>query len=255
MSHDSTFPAPAARGSAFPTTQWSVVQHAGAGSETQARAALESLCTQYWYPLYAFVRRQGRTLHEAEDCTQEFFSHLLTHAAVARARPERGRFRTFLLTALRNFLSNEWHRAHAEKRGGRQTVLSLDLQGAEERFTHEPVDPGLTPEQAYDRSWTLGLINTVLAELREEYDKSGRSTQFAALQPLVWGISANESLAEPAARLGMNVHAFTVALHRLRRRLGERLRAMVIETVADPKDVDGELRHLIAAVSTSSRCP
>jgi RNA polymerase sigma-70 factor (ECF subfamily) len=255
MSNDATFAAPVARGSAFPTTQWSVVQHAGAGSETQVRAALESLCTQYWYPLYAFVRRQGRTLHEAEDCTQEFFSHLLTRAAVAHARPERGRFRTFLLAALRNFLTNEWHRAHAEKRGGGQALLSLNVEAAEERFTHEPVDPGLTPEQAYDRSWTLGLIDTAMAELREEYNKSGRSAQFAALQPLVWGNPANESLAEPAARLGMNVHAFTVALHRLRRRLGERLRAVVIETVADPKDVDGELRHLIAAVSTQSSRP
>jgi RNA polymerase sigma-70 factor (ECF subfamily) len=228
------------------------VQHAGEGSETQARAALESLCSQYWYPLYAFVRRQGRTLHEAEDCTQQFFSHLLTHSTVAHARPERGRFRTFLLAALRNFLTNEWHRAHAEKRGGGQTILSLDLQSAEERFTHDPVDPGLTPEQAYDRSWTLGLIDTAMAELCAEYNKSGRSAQFAALQPLVWGNPVNESLAEPAARLGMNVHAFTVALHRLRRRLGERLRAIVVETVADPKDVDGELRHLIAAVSTQS---
>jgi RNA polymerase sigma factor (sigma-70 family) len=250
MSEDDSFPPPARGSSAFPTTHWSVVLHAGEGSESQARAALQSLCTHYWYPLYAFVRRQGRAHHEAEDCTQEFLARLLASAGVAHARPERGRFRTFLLAALRNFLTNEWHRAHAAKRGGGQTVLSLDLERAEERFTHEPADAGLTPEQAYDRSWAFGLIDTAIAELRDEYHKSGRAAQFAALQPLVWGNPATESLAEPAARLGMNTHAFTMALHRLRRRLGERLRAVVVETVADAKDVDGELRHLIAAVSS-----
>ncbi|HRE82810.1 MAG TPA: sigma factor [Opitutaceae bacterium] len=252
MSNDSTFPAPTAFRSAFPTTHWTVVLRAGEGSDTQARAALESLCSQYWYPLYAFVRRQGRTRHEAEDCTQEFFARLLAGSTVAHARPERGRFRTFLLAALRNFLTNEWHRARAEKRGGGQTLFSLDLESADKRFAHEPVDPGLTPEQAYDRSWAIGLIDAAIADLREEYSKSGRGVQFAALQPLVWGNPANESLAEPAARIGMNAHAFTVALYRLRRRFGERLRAVVVETVADAKDVDGELRHLIAAVSTHS---
>jgi RNA polymerase sigma factor (sigma-70 family) len=248
VSEDDSFP-PVVRGSAFPTTQWSLVLHAGRASETQGRAALESLCTRYWYPLYAFVRRQGRPHHEAEDCTQEFLGRLLANAGLVQARPERGRFRTFLLTGLRNFLINEWQRAQAEKRGGGRPVLSLDLERAEERFTHEPVAAGLSPEQAYDRSWAFGLIDTALAELREEYTQSGRSAQFAALAPLVWGNPTEESLAEPAARLGMNAHAFTMALHRLRRRLGERLRAVVVETVADAKDVDGELRHLIAAVS------
>jgi len=253
MSNEFTSPARAGRGSAFPTTQWSVVQQAGEGSETQARAALESLCSQYWYPLYAYVRRQGRTLHEAEDCTQEFFFRLLTQATVARARPERGRFRTFLLTALRNFLTNEWHSARAAKRGGGQAVISLNLDKAEERFMHEPVDPGLTPEQAFDRSWAQELIDRALSELRHEYQKSHRGTQFAVLAPLVWGNPNAESFAAPAAQLGMNAHAFTVALHRLRRRLGERLRATVAETVAEGTDVDGELRHLIAALSSQTR--
>lgn len=252
MNSDPSYHPPAARGGAFPTTQWSVVLHVGAESESKARAALETLCRQYWYPLYAFVRRQGRSHHEAEDCTQEFLARLLAHASMAHARPERGRFRTFLLTALRNFLTNEWHRAQAEKRGGGQTIISLDLEKAEERFTHEPVDPGLTPEQAFDRSWALGLIDAAIAELRDEYQKSGRGAQFVALQPLVWGNPPTESLAEPAAKLGMNAHAFTMALHRLRRRLGERLRAVVAETVAEGKDVDAELRHLIAAVSSGN---
>ena len=167
MNPDAFTPKPAARGSAFPTTQWSVVLHVGAESESKVRAALETLCRQYWYPLYVFVRRQGRAHHEAEDCTQEFLARLLDTAGMAHARPERGRFRTFLLTALRNFLTNEWHREHAAKRGGGQAMLSLDLEKAEERFTHEPVDPGLTPEQAFDRSWAHDLIDHALAELRE----------------------------------------------------------------------------------------
>src|SRR6185503_5342553 len=160
-------------GGMFPTTHWSVVLHAGAGSDSQVHAALESLCRQYWYPLYAFVRRQGRAHHEAEDCTQEFLARLLASDGIARARPERGRFRTFLLTALRNFLTNEWQRTQAAKRGGGAAMVSLDWQDAERRFAHEPADPGLTPEQSFDRNWALGLIETALAGLRAEYEKRG----------------------------------------------------------------------------------
>jgi RNA polymerase sigma factor (sigma-70 family) len=245
----SEFPAAPAHGSSFPTTHWSVVLNAGAGSESLARVALESLCRHYWYPLYSFVRRQGRAHHEAEDCTQEFLARLLATDGVARARPERGRFRTFLLTALRNFLTNEWHRAQAAKRGGGATVVSLDWSGAEKRFAHEPTDPGLTPEQAFDRNWARGLIESTLAALRTEYEKRGQAALFAELAPLVWGQSAaTETLAAPAARLGLETHAFTMALQRVRKRLAERLRAAVAETVADGADIDAELRHLIAAV-------
>jgi RNA polymerase sigma-70 factor (ECF subfamily) len=234
---------------AFPTTHWSVVINAGAGSESQAHAALETLCRQYWYPLYAFARRHGRSHHEAEDSTQEFLARLLATDGVARARPERGRFRAFLVTALRNFLTNEWQREQAAKRGGGQAPLPLDFAAAGERFTREPMDPGLSPEQAFDRAWAHSLIEDTVAGLRAEYEKSGRGVLFAALAPLVWGGNPAESLAEPAARLGMNAHAFTVALQRVRRRLGDRLRARVADTVADPADVDAELRHLIAAVA------
>ena len=239
---------PAARGS-FPTTHWSVVLNAGAGSESQARAALETLCRQYWYPLYAFTRRLGRPHHEAEDCTQEFLVRLLAHDGIARARPERGHFRSFLLTALRHFLNKEWERARAAKRGGGLAPIPLDFVAAGERFAHEPVDAGLTPEQAFDRNWALGLIDGTVAELQAEYQKSGRGELFAALAPLVWGNRTLEALVTPAARLGMNVHAFTVALQRLRRRLGDRLRARVAETVVDQADIDAELRHLIVAVT------
>jgi len=239
-------------GGAFPTTHWSIVLEAGVESDTRARAALETLCRDYWYPLYAFVRRQGRSHHEAEDCTQEFLAHLLAKAGMAHARPERGRFRTFLLAALRNFLTNEWHRAHAGKRGGGRTILSLDLEMAEERFALEPADPALPPDQAFDRSWARAMVAAAESALRIEYENSGRSALFAALAPLVWGDNSHETLAQQAARLGMTGPTFTVALHRLRRRIGERLRADVAETVATDAEVDAELRHLIAAVSSAS---
>ncbi|HUG11194.1 MAG TPA: sigma-70 family RNA polymerase sigma factor [Opitutaceae bacterium] len=235
-------------GGAFPTTHWSLIVHAGAASESQAHAALETLCRQYWYPLYAFVRRTGRAHHEAEDCTQDFLARLLSTDGFSRAHPERGRFRAFLLSSLRNFLTNDWHRSHAAKRGGGTAVVSLDLERAEDRFEHEPKDSGLTPEQAYDRSWALGLVDSALASLRAEYRESGRDAHFAALVPFVWEGPVDEPASESDARSGMTAHAFTVALHRLRRRLGVRLRTIVAETVADPKDVDSELRHLIAAL-------
>jgi RNA polymerase sigma-70 factor (ECF subfamily) len=224
------------------------VLRAGTHTDTQAHLALESLCRRYWYPLYAFVRRQGRSHHEAEDCTQEFLARLLATEGVGRARREQGRFRAFLLTALRNFLTNEWHRAQAAKRGGGNAPVSLDLRDADDRFLREPVETGLTPEQAFDRNWALGMIDKAVAEMRTEYEKSGRGTLFAALAPLVWGDENAESLARHGERLGMNAHAFTVALHRLRGRLAERLRTGVAETVADGSDLDAELRHLIAAV-------
>jgi RNA polymerase sigma-70 factor (ECF subfamily) len=240
-------------GSSFPTTHWSVVIHAHAGSESQARAALETLCRRYWYPLYAFVRRQGRTHHQAEDCTQEFFARLLTAGTIARARPERGRFRSFLLTALRHFLTNEWQRTQAAKRGGGQAPLPLEFDAADERYIREPADPGLTPEQMFDRSWALGMIDQAVAELRSEYEKAGREALFAALEPLAWGDSVRESPAELAARLGMSTNAFNVAVHRLRQRLGGRLRLAVSQTVADETEVDAELRHLISSMGAAAR--
>ena len=240
---------PASERGSFPTTHWSMVVNASAGSESASRAALETLCRQYWYPLYGFIRRQGRAHHEAEDCTQEFLARLLASDGIATARPERGRFRTFLLTALRNFLTKEWHRARAIRRGGGAVPLSLDLRDAQDRFAHEPADAALSPEQAFDRTWALGMIDRSIGKLQKEYEKSGRGALFAALAPLVWRDGSAEILAAPAARLEMTTHAFTVALHRLRQRFGQRLRADVAETVADEKEVDEELRHLIAAVS------
>lgn len=247
----SAFPPQPQRG-AFPTTKWSMVLHAGEGSESEVRSALESICRQYWYPLYMFVRRQGRTHHEAEDCTQEFLARLLASDGVARARPERGRFRTFLLASLRNFLAGEWHRGQAAKRGGGQSLLPLEFDTAGERFVREPQDPGLTPEQAFDRSYAIDMISCAIGATRSDYVKTGRGELFDAIQPLLWGNTGPESLAQQAGRLGMNPHALTVALQRLRRRLSEHLRAEVSQTVADEADVDAELRYLISASGGST---
>lgn len=241
---------PSAGGAAFPTTHWSIVVRANEPSTEQARNALETLCRQYWYPLYVFARRQGRTREEAEDATQGFFARLLETGALARARQERGRFRTFLLTSFRNFMVNDWKRAAAIKRGSRCPMLPLDFAGADRTFEREPADPGLTPERAFDRNWAAGMIEQVISGLRDEYEKSGRGELFRVLGPMIWGGATGESHRERAARLGVNEHAFTMALHRLRIRLGDRLRARVAETVAHADDVEDELRYLISAVSS-----
>jgi RNA polymerase sigma-70 factor (ECF subfamily) len=218
---------------------------------TQARAALETLCRLYWYPLYAFVRRHGRTKEEAEDCTQEFLYRLLASSGISRARSDRGRFRTYLLTALTNFLRNEWHKERAEKRGGGCTVLPLSCETAERQFAHEPVDPSLNPQQAFDRNWARCMIDQAIGVLRTEYERTGRGGQFNALLPFVWGAKEGGTRSEQARRAGMDADSFAVALHRLRCRVGERLRAAVAETVADESEIDAELRDLIAAVGRS----
>ena len=241
-----------ARG-AFPTTHWSVVMSARSLDEAAARGALEALCRQYWYPIYAFVRRQGRGHHEAEDLTQALFARLLDADAFASPRPERGRFRTFLLGATTNFLTDEWRRALAQKRGGGTGHVPLPTTGAEQRFAAEPVDPGLTPEAAFDRAWALNMIERALGELRLEYEASGRGALYTAVARHVWSDAAPGSHAAAARELGMSEHAFTVAVSRLRQRLRERLRNEVLATVARESDAADELRHLMAALRTTSR--
>ena len=238
-----------ARTNLFPTTQWSVVLSAGAATQQRAFVALGILCERYWYPLYGFVRRQGRSYHEAEDITQQFFAVLLEREGIASARPERGRFRTFLLTSLRNFMTDTWRQGQSAKRGGGQVPLSLDFSGADERFAHELSDANLPPDYAFDRNWAFEIIERALTRLRADYESTGRGALFAALAPHIW---SDAPLVGPDAgqlrHPGMNTHALTMALHRLRRRLGLCLHDEVAATVADGTDVDAELRQLIAAV-------
>ncbi len=244
--------APVAKGQSggawFATTHWSVVLAAGHEHGTAARDALESLCRTYWYPLYAYVRRSGRDPEEAKDLTQQFFAGLLEADKLGFADPARGRFRTFLLTALKHFLANEWKKQNRQKRGGGQTLLSLDAAAGEERFAAEPPDP-VTPETTYERRWAATLLERVLELLGEECAAKGQSSQFEQLKPSLWGERRDSGLAEIAVRLGMSEGALKTAAHRMRARYRELLRAEIAHTVASPAEIDEELRHLVAVMS------
>ncbi|MCX5684516.1 MAG: sigma-70 family RNA polymerase sigma factor [Planctomycetota bacterium] len=235
-----------AGGKSFATTHWSLVLAAGHGSRPDAGAALATLCEAYWYPLYYYVRRRGYRAEEAQDLTQAFFAVILEKGSLKVADPDRGRFRSFLLASLNHFLANEWRRASARKRGGGKPAISLDAESAETRYRREPAHD-LTPERAYERRWALLLLEKALSTLRDEYAASGKAAAFARLSGFLAG--REHVLYEKAAReLGMTEGAVKVAVHRLRRRCRAILRAEVAQTVADPADVDGELRHLMAAV-------
>ncbi len=238
------------RGTLFTTTHWSVVLAAGQQDSPQAAEALEILCRAYWYPLYVYVRRRGYGVEDAQDLTQQFFVRLLKKGSFRRANPERGKFRTFLLHALQNFLANEWSRAHALKRGGGAVTFSTDVQAAEERYIVEPATL-LTPERAYERRWALTLLDRVLAGLRQEYAEAGRARVFDELAELLWGKEASISYAQIGEQLGMKEGAVRGAMHRLRAAFRERLRAEVAQTVIDFGQVDEEMRYLLAVVGQS----
>ncbi len=228
----------------FVTTHWSAVIRARKADSAAAQEALGELCRTYWYPLYAFIRRQGRGPHEAEDLTQEFFARLLEKNYVAAAEPEKGKFRTFLLTALKRFLANEWDREHAQKRGGFQTVVEIDQAMAESRFSAE-LSHGLQPDVLFERQWALALLERVMAQLREEYVETGRTKLFEHLQNCVAKDEAAQPYSKIAEELGLTEAAVKAAVHRLRARYREILREEIGKTVASGKEVEGELRHLL----------
>jgi RNA polymerase sigma factor (sigma-70 family) len=230
----------------FATTHWSLVIHAGRGGDRAAEEALAVLCERYWYPLYAYVRRRVAQVDEARDLTQEFFAHLLQHETLAKASAERGRFRSFLLTALRNFLANERDRATAKKRGGKHRPLSIDVATGESRLGLEPAHD-LTPERIYERQWTLTLLAEVMNQLRSECATEGKERQFELLQNTLTGDrqAAYESIAR---ELGMSEPAARQAAHRLRKRYRELLRGEISQTVCEPGEVDDEIRQLFAAL-------
>jgi RNA polymerase sigma-70 factor (ECF subfamily) len=232
----------------FLTTRWSLVLAAGQGGEPRARAALGELCQTYWYPLYAYVRRRGFSTEDAQDLTQSFFARLLERNTVGSADPQRGRFRAFLLSALKNFLANEWDKVSAQKRGGGAVPLSLDFRLADQRFAREPEDPR-TPERAYERSWALSVLERVLDRIGEGYRARGRGALFDALRPALVGGEASEPYAEIARRLGTSEGAVKVAAHRLRGTFREELRAEIAQTVERPEDLEEELEYLIAALA------
>ena len=232
----------------FVTTHWSVVLVAGRTDSTRAQSALARLCQTYWYPLYAYVRRRGHSPHDAQDLTQAFFARLLEHGTLAIADPNRGRFRSFLLSTMSHFLAHEWDKVRAQKRGGGQPPLSLDLVRAEERYDLEPAD-NASPDKLFDRRWAWALLEEVLNQLEAEYRQSGKAALFAALKQTLTGTRETQPYAELAARLGMNEAAVKVAVHRLRKRYRELLRVEITNSLADPEQADDELRYLFSALA------
>jgi RNA polymerase sigma factor (sigma-70 family) len=232
----------------FATTHWSVVLRAGQADTTRAQDALAKLCTTYWYPLYAYVRRRGYSAHDAQDLTQAFFAQLLERQSYVHADPNRGRFRSFLLGVMNHFLANEWTRARAQKRGGGASLLPLQIETAETRYVREPADK-TTPEQNYERRWALALLEEVLRRLADEYRREGRAELFAELNPCLVGERAAQPYAELAARLGVSEGTVKSAVHRMRQRYRQLLRDEIANTVAEPGQVDEELRHLFNILS------
>lgn len=225
----------------FANTQWSVVL--AARDPVRATMALEALCQTYWRPLYAYVRRHGHSPEDAQDLTQAFFARLLEKRWLDVVAPERGRFRAFLLVALKRFLANEWDKAGAQKRGGAAIIVSLD---AETRYQHEARDP-LTPDRLFDRQWALAVLDRVLDRLRGEHDTADKQRLFEALRGTLSGDQPEGGYAELGLRLGMSEGAIKVAVHRLRKRYRELLRTEIAQTVTDPRQVTEELRDLFAA--------
>jgi len=234
-------------GGAFALTRWTLVLAAAEGGDVSgSRKALGDLCAIYWFPLYAYVRRRGHDVPEAEDLTQEFFSRLLAKNYLADADRRKGKFRSFLLASLKHFLANEWDRKHAAKRGGGRAVLSLDLLGAETRYgPTEPVDH-LTPDKIFERQWALTVLEQALARLRAEFAAEGKDELFGELKQFLTAAGA-ESHAEVAAKCGMSEGAVKVAVHRIRHRYRQVLRSEIAQTVATPEEVDEEIRSLFAA--------
>jgi RNA polymerase sigma factor (sigma-70 family) len=233
---------------AFVTTHWSLVVSAGRNDTPHARDALEKLCRNYWFPIYAFVRRQGQAPHDAQDLTQDFFARLLEKNYLAGADPAKGRFRSFLLSSLKHFLANEWDKANAQKRGGGQRLIPIDVATAESSGAFEPADH-LTADKIFERRWALTLLEHVLGRLRAEYVSDGRENLFEQLKPTLTEASRTVAYAEIAARLGTTEGAVKVAVHRLRQRYREALRAEIADTVAGPGEVDDEIRNLFAALA------
>jgi RNA polymerase sigma factor (sigma-70 family) len=237
-----TLPGP----SRFPTTRWTLVVAAGDPHRKEARSALVSLCENYWYPLYAYLRRRGYRADEAQDLTQEFFIRVLEGRYLDRADPEKGRFRSFILTSLKFFVADEEDRHRARKRGGGMLV-PLEFSSGEERYQREPAHDE-TPERIFERRWALSLIDRVVEKLREEFVHHGRPEHFERLKVFLLGQS-DAPYAALAQEMNTSEGALKVAIHRLRKRYRELFRQEIADTVADPVEVESELRYLAAVLT------
>jgi RNA polymerase sigma factor (sigma-70 family) len=234
----------------FPTTRWTLVVAAGGPARQESRSALVSLCEAYWYPLYAYVRRRGHSVDEAQDLTQEFFVRVLEGRYLDRADREKGRFRSFLLTSLKFFLADEMDRSRAQKRGG-AARLPFEVSSGEDRYLREPADEE-TPESIFERRWAHSVLDSVFARLRDEFVQHGRLDHFNKMKVFLLG-QAEAPYAALARELETSEGALKVAIYRLRKRYRDLIRLEIAETVADPLEVESELRFLAAALGVNKR--
>ena len=232
----------------FETTQWTLVVAAGDTSAPESEQALASLCETYWYPLYVYARRRGKSEDDARDLTQGFFAKLLEKNWVAAADRDRGKFRTFMLTALQRYMIGEWERERAQKRGGGQLPLSLDFDTAEHGYKREVPDDR-TPEDVFDACWAKTLMERAFDRLRRDTLEPGKEDRFELFAGIVTGDSREVPYKEIAGTLGLSESAVKVGIHRMRKRFGEILRAEVADTVSHEDDIDDELRHLLGLVA------
>jgi len=230
--------------SQFPMTRWSVVLAAQGG---QCSGALAELCEAYWVPLYGFVRRRGYSPEDAEDLTQAFFGRLIEKDVLAKASAERGKLRSFLLGSMKNFLSDEWDKANAQKRGGGKEIISIDAELAEERFASEPPDEE-SPDRLFERRWALTLLERVMTGLRGQYEKKGQESVFEELHQFLAPGEAGESYRGAAETLGMTENAVRVAVFRMRQRYAEELREQIAATVETEDEIAAEIDFLFQAV-------
>jgi RNA polymerase sigma factor (sigma-70 family) len=232
----------------FATTRWSEVLAAGQGNSSQGEEALARLCESYWYPIYAFVRRRGLSPEDAQDSTQEFFSRLLSGNWLSDADRAKGRFRTFLLTALNRFLANEWDRARAQKRGGGVLPVPFDTKVAETRYCGDTKHE-VAPDHLYDRQWAVTLLDRALGQLEAEQRQMGKSSEFTVLSSTLTAERGDIPYAALAAQMGLSENAARMAVHRLRKRFRQVFREEIAQTVAEPGEVEAEIRHLVAALA------
>jgi RNA polymerase sigma-70 factor (ECF subfamily) len=233
----------------FTTTHWSVVLSARKRKSPESQQALAALCETYWFPLYAYVRRLGYSSHDAQDLTQEFFARLLEKDFLKDVDYRRGKFRSFLLAALKHYLGHQREHDRAKKRGGGRVPFSLDFHDAESRYRLEPEDP-TTPERLYRRRWALTLLDRVVERLEDENVRAGKAEMFAGLKEFLTAGRQSRPYRQAAEGLGMTEGAVKVAVHRLRRRYRELLKEEIAQTVADPAEIDDELRELFSAVGS-----
>jgi RNA polymerase sigma-70 factor (ECF subfamily) len=232
----------------FATTHWSVVLAASEKQTESSRRALETLCRDYWYPVYSYIRRRGHEPETAADLTQGFFARMLEKEAFRLADPERGRFRSFLLTSLKNYLTNEWERQQAKKRGAGAALLSLDYDRGEQRLRFEVASP-VTPEKLFDRDWAHQVLDRALGVLEEEMNRAGDSRKFRLLVSYLTTSGRQTPYKEVAGKLASTEGAVKVAVHRMRKRFGAIVRSELANTLGSAEHVDGELKYLLEAVS------